>query len=37
MDYFDKILYTYTFQHCLTTGMLNSFFDGRDFAKIWGH
>ena len=41
MEYFDNILYTYTFQHCLTTGMHNSLFDGRGFAehqsKIWGH
>ena len=41
MKYFDKILHTYTFQHCLTTGMHNSLFYGRGFAehqtKIWGH
>ena len=33
MEYFDKILYTYTFQHCLTTVMHNSLFDGRGFAE----
>ena len=41
MEYFDKILLTYTLQHYLTTGMQNSLFDGRGFAehqsKILGH
>ena len=26
MEYVDKIVYTYTFQHCLTTRMHNSLF-----------
>ena len=34
-------LLTYTFQHCLKTGIHNSLFDGRGFAenqsKIWGN
>ena len=40
MEYFDKILHTYTCQHCIITGMHNNIFDGRGFAehqlKIWG-
>ena len=34
MVYFDQILHTYTYagHDCLTTGMLNSLFDGRGFA-----
>ena len=41
MEYFDKILHTYTFQHYLLTVILQyiSLFDGRGFAenqlKIW--
>ena len=42
MEYFDKILHTYTFQHYLSTAILpyiRVFFDGRGFAehqlKIW--
>ena len=33
MEYFDKILHTYTCQHYLSTAMHNSFFDGRGFAE----
>ena len=34
MEYFDKILHTYTFQHYLSTAILPyiSLFDGRGFA-----
>ena len=41
MEYFDKILHTYTFQHYTSTAILPyiSLFDGRGFAehqlKIW--
>ena len=41
MEYFDKILHTYTFQHYLSTAILPyiSLFDRRGFAvhqlKIW--
>ena len=33
MEYFDENLPAYTCQHCLTTGMHNSIFDGRAFAE----
>ena len=39
MEYFDKILHTYTCQHYLSTAMHYSLFGGRGFAehqlKIW--
>ena len=33
MVYFDQILHTYAWQHCLITGMHYSIFDGRVFAE----
>ena len=33
MEYFDQILDTYTFQHCLMTDMHNILFDGQGFAE----
>ena len=33
MEYFNEILHAYTCQHCLTTDMHYSIFDGRGFAE----
>ena len=34
MDYLDHILHTNAYQHCLTTGMCYSHFDGRVFQPV---